>query len=229
MITIIGGQKGGTGKSTLTTNLAVAFQSQGNSVIIIDADVAQPNTSYWAARREESDLPAITVVRKDGDLRHTLKELNQSYDHVLVDPVGHAGEELKSALEVADLLLTPVRPSQPDLESLRYIDELVRAKRMYNPKLRAMVVISQAPTHYQITLAQEARSAVSSLPSLEVADTVVHHRTAFIDAMSGSLGVTELRLSAATAAAAEIWKLADELWPANLVTLSRNKNRVGER
>lgn len=228
MITIIGGQKGGTGKSTLTTNLAVVLQARACSIIVIDADIAQPSASYWAARREESDRQPITVVRKNGDLRHTLKELDKTYDHVLVDPVGHAGEELVTGLEVADLLLTPIRPSQPDLESLRYVDELVRVKRPFNPQLRAMVLISQAPTHYQMTLTQEAREAISTLSSLALAATVIHQRTAFIDAMSGNCGVTELGSSGAAAAAAEINQLADELWATNLVALSNRWPRAGE-
>lgn len=50
MIITIGSHKGGTGKSTLSTNLAVAYQSTGHRVIVIEADPSVSTTSTWAAR-----------------------------------------------------------------------------------------------------------------------------------------------------------------------------------
>ena len=79
MIITIGSHKGGTGKSTLTTNLAVAYQSTGKSVIVVESDPSVSTTSTWAARREEHDeLKPVTVLRKTGRLASTLRDLQQA-------------------------------------------------------------------------------------------------------------------------------------------------------
>lgn len=220
MIVLSAGQKGGTGKSTVAANLAVVLQQWNKRLIIVDADAAQPTMSYWANRRERAGQPAITCVAKSGDIAQTLNDLNRSYEVVLCDVIGQAGDELLSGLAVADLLISPIRPSQPDIETLRYLKEAVRAKRQFNDQLHAVVVLSQAPTHHLLTHADDARQAIGSVAELSLAATVIHHRTAYIDAMEAGLGVTELRN--ASAAAKEITDLAQELWrPATILPLSQ--------
>lgn len=96
MIITIGSHKGGTGKSTLSTNLAAAYQAQGQRVIVIEADPSVSTTSTWAARREEHDeLKPVTVLRKTGRLASTLRDLQQAYDVIIVDTAGKDSVELR--------------------------------------------------------------------------------------------------------------------------------------
>ncbi|MGG6918329.1 UNVERIFIED_CONTAM: AAA family ATPase, partial [Pseudomonas aeruginosa] len=72
MILLLGGEKGGSGKSCLAQNLAVWIQARGGDVLLLDAD-PQGTTADWAEERsEQSDLKAIPVVQAQGQIRSTL-------------------------------------------------------------------------------------------------------------------------------------------------------------
>lgn len=65
-IILIGGEKGGTGKTTLAVNLAALRALQGRDVLLIDTDV-QASTSYWAQSRDEAQTrPRIACIQKFG-------------------------------------------------------------------------------------------------------------------------------------------------------------------
>lgn len=74
MIITIGSYKGGTGKSTIATNLAAEFHHRGAKVILIEADPIVGTSSQWAADREENGYDTIPVVRKTGRLKKTLED-----------------------------------------------------------------------------------------------------------------------------------------------------------
>lgn len=82
MIITIGSYKGGTGKSTIATNLATEFHHRGTKVILIEADPIVGTSSQWAADREENGYDTIPVVRKTGRLKKTLEDFAKTYDVV---------------------------------------------------------------------------------------------------------------------------------------------------
>ena len=59
MIILIGGEKGGTGKTTLSTNIAAKLALEGEDVLLVDTD-KQGSASAWAATRDE--LEDVTRV-----------------------------------------------------------------------------------------------------------------------------------------------------------------------
>ena len=76
MIILVGNEKGGVGKTTLATNLAVAAQMDNKDVLLIDTD-QQMSSTYWAKVREENtDLKDITCVYRKGD-DNTLLDLKK--------------------------------------------------------------------------------------------------------------------------------------------------------
>lgn len=119
MIITIGSYKGGTGKSTIATNLATEFHRRGTKVILIEADPIVGTSSQWAADREENGYDTIPVVRKTGRLKKTLEDFAKTYDVVIVDAPGKDSVELRSAAVVSDLLVVPTAPTTPDLDSTR--------------------------------------------------------------------------------------------------------------
>lgn len=197
MIILCGGEKGGSGKTTIATNIAVWLLKQGRDVLIVDAD-PQMNASRWADRRANNDtLQLITCSQKTGEIRKHVVDLAGRYDDVVIDAGGRDSKELRSALLVAHIVLFPLRPSQFDLETIPHLSELLElAAEMRESPPEAHIVLSQCPTHPLIKEAAEARQALEGFP-IELAATAVRERRAFREAASQGTGVVELGKSLA--------------------------------
>ena len=63
MIVAVLGEKGGTGKTTISTNQAGMRSAHGHDVLVVDAD-RQGSSSYWAEAREEQGLTSVSCVQK---------------------------------------------------------------------------------------------------------------------------------------------------------------------
>ena len=209
MIVVVGGQKGGTGKSTITVNLSVWLKKQMLDPIIVDSDVNQATSSNWTHRRNENnELTPIPCVLQSGNLIELLRNLDNKYSHVIVDAGGFDSKELRSSMLVARKLITPIRPSQADLDSMLYMDNLTSETMGMNPSLQSHVVITQAPTHPGVTLIQEAKDLLVCLKHLLLCKTVIYNRKPYIDCISIGCGVIEMGSSTA---ADEINSIATEL------------------
>ena len=85
MLILIGGEKGGTGKSCLTQNIAVLLQRTESSILIIDCD-PQKTTSDWAQERcNNTKKPHIECIQMYGNILHNLESLKLKYKIILVD------------------------------------------------------------------------------------------------------------------------------------------------
>ena len=212
MIITIGSHKGGTGKSTLTTNLAAAYQAAGNRVVVIEADPSVSTTSTWAARREEHDeLTPVTVLRKTGRLASTLRDLQQAFDVIIVDTAGKDSVELRSAALVSDVLLTPTNADKPDLDSTSEFITRMDEARDSNEDLKILVVISRAPTHAKSRFRDTAIAALRENPEeFALADTVVFNRRIYPDALKDGMSVIEAP-ARTSQACEEIQNLAQEI------------------
>ena len=210
MIICVGGQKGGTGKSTTAVCLAAWLAGKGRDVLLIDANSAQGTASNWAERRAANqDLPHITCVEKSGNIYETVRDLAKKYDDVIIDSGGQDSKELRTALPTSHLLLTPTRPSQADIETLVYVADLVDKSRDFNPQLEARVLITNAPPNPAVKLVDEARELLEELnDTFSVCATVIYNRKAYIDALTGGMGAHEMNNPKA---AAEIESLGQEI------------------
>ncbi|EMH4932083.1 AAA family ATPase [Serratia ureilytica] len=148
MITVVGGNKGGSSKTTTATNLAVALAMvHGKDVVLVDSDI-QRSASRWHAEREASGLaPAITLIEKTGNISQTLRSLADKYDHVIVDVAGRNSRELITACTVADMLIAPHQCSQLDLDTMFELQQQLISIRDLNPDLKAYAYQSIATTN----------------------------------------------------------------------------------
>jgi chromosome partitioning protein len=211
MIVLLGGEKGGTGKSTLATNLAVWLARQGRDVILVDTD-RQRTASHWADRRNAiNGLAAVHCAEKHGNVFYAVRDLAQRYDEVIVDAGGRDSEELRTALVAAHLVYVPLKASQPDLETSLHMNELIQLARGMNPSLSARALIAMAPTNPVIHEAAEARELLSELPDLVPSGVVIRERKVYRDAIAEGRGVVEMDNAKATA---EIEALAQEIYEA---------------
>ena len=193
-IAVIGGQKGGTSKSTLTQNLAVALALRGFRVGIIDTDNTQNTSLVWSdTRGTDAGLPIIHCTDADaGTLAGLLTAWSEQFTHVLVDTGASDSEELRSALLRADMFITPTRPNQADLWTVERANQLYRDARGFNRRLRAWIIISQASaTHPQRAELAAASAFIGKYPELQLARAIIRDRAAYPRALGEGRGVLE--------------------------------------
>lgn len=208
MIRLVGSQKGGPGKSTIATNLAVAYAHDGRDVALVDGDRQRSAARWHADRVENGHQPAIACLEKLDNMRETLIDLNGRYDEVVVDVAGRDSKELRTAMLAAHQMLVVVRPSQLDLDTLEHMSEVISEAHIYNPGLDVRGLLAQAPTHAFVSESNDAGEYLADYPSLPAMKAVIYERKAYRDVIPEGLGVIEWDNPKA---AAEIQALMKEL------------------
>jgi chromosome partitioning protein len=193
MIIVVAGTKGGTGKSTITTNLAGISVLRGDDSILVDCD-KQGTASSWSATRDEAGLPHIPTIQKFGNQAVTqeLKELQRKYKHVFVDAGGYDSAEMRAALLSSQKLLVPLRPSQPDIWSLPRMFEVVSIAKTYNPELSILFVINGVSPNPFIKEVDDVLALAEDVEGMNFCKTVLHLRRAFVKAIGLGKTVAEL-------------------------------------
>jgi len=213
MIILCGGTKGGVGKTTLATNLA-AMRRHDADVLLLDAD-KQGTASLWATIRDDAGVnPRVPCVQKQGAKLHLeVKALAEKFQDVVIDAGGRDNVELRAAMIVADIFVTPVLPSSYDFWSLTDVNRLVADARIINPDLRVLVVVNRGSTNPSVSEVDEVRQLVSEFEGMTLAETVLRDRIAYRKAASEGLGVEEITKADAKAVA-EVRGLYGEVFTA---------------
>ncbi|MBZ0331017.1 AAA family ATPase [Halomonas sp. ANAO-440] len=192
MIVLIGSQKGGCGKSTTAVNICAQLAKAGHDVVLVDAD-RQCTSANWAMDRSANEsLPVVHCIQKYENIRDTLLDLDQRYEHVIVDAAGRDSRELRTGMTAAHILLVPFRPSQPDLDTLPNLQEIITQAKDLNPDLAVKGLITMAPTNPVVHEVDEARDYLQDYPQIQLLSTIVRDRKIFRDAMSEGMGVVEM-------------------------------------
>lgn len=194
MIILVGVEKGGTGKTTLATNLAVMRKSSGKDILLVDADM-QKSANFWATTREEiipeNRIPCIQKAGKGIGLE--LLDLNERYQDIIVDAGGRDSVELRASMSVADKLYIPIQASQFDLWTLAQMDALVQAAKTFNSKLQAYVIINRSSSNPSVTESAETIELLKDFENLEYCGVTICDRIAYRRAASRGLSILELK------------------------------------
>ncbi len=213
MIILVGGEKGGTGKTTLATNLAAKRALAGRDVLLLDTD-QQGSANYWAQSRDESESRPrrVACVQKFGKgLQAEVQDLAKRYEDIVIDAGGRDSIELRAALVVAHKAYIPIQPSQFDIWTLDRMDELVGSAGGFNPNLKAWVLISRVSTNPSVHELQDAREILADFSNLALSGVIIHDRIAYRKAARDGLCVDELK-PRDTKAAEEIEALYQEVF-----------------
>lgn len=146
MIIVAGGIKGGSGKTTVATHLAVMRALQGRDVLLIDADDQETATDFTALRNERLPEGAgYTSIKLTGaSVRTETLRLTKKYDDIVIDTGGRDTTSQRAALTVADKLIVPFVPRSFDVWTLEKVASLVEEMRAANPRLQAYVFLNRA-------------------------------------------------------------------------------------
>jgi chromosome partitioning protein len=174
-------EKGGSGKTVISVNLAVAAEAHGLATAIFDLD-PRANSTVWGDSRAEK-IPAV-VPAQAPRLERLIEQARQNgTDLVIIDTPGNAADLAQAAAGNSDAILIPCRPSGPDLISIAASVKLARASGK-----PTFVVINAAPA--QGTETAEARATISAA-GVEVCPVVLAARKSFASRFHEGLSALE--------------------------------------
>jgi len=194
MIILIGGEKGGTGKTTIATNLAAMRALADRDVLLIDTD-PQGSANYWAQSRDDENVtPRVACIQKFGKgLPKEVQDLAHRYQDIIIDAGGRDSVELRSSLVVVEKAFIPIQPSQFDIWTLNQMDELVETAKAFNPDVEANVIISRASTNPSVHESDETGKLLDDFSNLGLANVAIRDRIAYRKAAKDGLAVIELK------------------------------------
>lgn len=201
-IIVVAQQKGGSGKTTLAVNLAVAYARQGQSVALLDTDPQGSLGRWFMARRERSGEAGMEFSTSSAwGVSYECEKLRSTADIVLIDTPPKVDADLRPALREADLVLIPVASSHVDLWATEGVLDLARREG----KLATVVLNRVKPG---TRLAAEVAEAAGALEA-RLATAMFANRVTYAETLGTGKGVLEAGRRGP--AAAEVEALAAEV------------------
>lgn len=194
---VIASAKGGTGKSSIAAHLAVEAEQHGEGpVAVVDTDTQGSLAAWWNAR--EAPTPQYAGI----DIGQLDTQLSALESHgvklVIIDTPPALTNVIEATLDIADLVLVPVRPSPHDLRAVgRLIEMLEAAAAPF-----CFVVNGATP---RSTIVSDAVRALAQ--NGKVAPSILHNRIDFATSMIDGRTVGELNQKSRSAGeVTDLWK-----------------------
>lgn len=163
-------QKGGVGKTTLATALAVEATRRGKQSLLLDLD-PQASASFWSDSRTDEAGPAVTAI-PPARLEHVLKaSAKAGADLVFIDTPPFAKDIAYDAAKLADFVLIPAKPAVLDIIAMTRTVDLIKAFSR-----RAAVVLTFCPPVGKEL--EDAEEAVTQL-GIEICPVRIGSRIAY--------------------------------------------------
>jgi chromosome partitioning protein len=195
MIYTVGGIKGGSGKTTIATNLAVMLFRQNRDVLFVDADDQETATDFTHWRNETlSEGAGYTAIQlANNAVRTEILKLKDKYDDIVIDTGGRDTTSQRAAMTVSDVYIAPFIPRSFDMWTLEKVVRLIDEMRLVNPNLKAFAVLNKTDARGSDNV--EAKDFLKESESITLVEANLGHRKSFANAASKGLGIIELKPS----------------------------------
>jgi chromosome partitioning protein len=196
--------KGGSGKTTIATHLALAAHLRGVDTLVADIDPQRSAESILSARLVPG--PAWMTIEGARLMAAKFTALSSRRQLLIVDTPAGALEDVSEAVVLADFAVLVVRPTLIDLSGLARTLTLVR--RLRKP---SVVVVNQAPFPREGAEPPLVKRALRGLEYMQapVAPVIVRARSIYQTALETGRSVEESSDAAAAAEIAALWEFVE--------------------
>lgn len=190
MLLTIGGIKGGSGKTTIATNLCQMRSAAGRKVLLVDAD-EQQSAFDWSLQRDENldvTTPFATICLTGKAVYTNLLKMKADYDDIIIDTGGRDTTSQRASLSVSDKFLLPFKPSSVDIWTIGAVNRMLN--ECTNQSLKSYSFINQADFN-----GSDNQAAIDFLKEVEgviCLELCVGNRKSFRNAAAEGVGVFEL-------------------------------------
>lgn len=181
-------EKGGTGKSTVASNLATALHRQGKRVVLVDADPQGTSRDWRAASPENADLPPVVAIDRAQSLANSLGSL--SADIVIIDAPAKAEQMAAAIVRVSHVALLVIQPSGADVWASAAAVKLIQARRDAGGEIDAAFLVNR--TSGTTKLSKLIKDGSWNEYGIEQLTATVGNRIAFAQAMTDGVSVFDL-------------------------------------
>ena len=197
-------QKGGSGKTTLSANLAVLWSNSGYKVAVIDAD-AQNSLTYWLEARKkyygEDDIGITSYNFDVRNLKEEIKQIKSKYNFIIIDSPPSITFETIQIIKASDRVFVPVQPSPLDLMATVPFINLVKQEKK-NP----IIFLNRVMPRVRLTDAMILRLRYAGA---KIARSRISSKVLFAETFSVGRGVIDI--SVTSDAAKEIINAGNEI------------------
>ena len=175
--------KGGSGKTTIATNIASYFSNEGKSVALIDLDPQQSSADWVKARSSAKKPIGIYNALNYGKIK-------RNTDVKVFDaPAGITGKDLTKVLTLAQSVIVPVLPSPIDMKAAsKFIEALKKHPRIVNKKAKIALVANKGRDFTNIYWELDDFLSKQKIPFL----TMIRDSQNYIKAASRGVGIFEM-------------------------------------
>ena len=204
MIIDVAHTKGGVGKSTIATNLAVEMHAD---LLDLDTQNSSIGFSRLGPQREIKFIRGQDLKQSDLKFLDVYKE--SARKNLIIDSGGYDSDIVRLLLINSDLIVTPVAVSQVELMGLQNFDKVIHAARQVTDNINAYVLFNRVTRFQQNDLALFKNYIMNDITDYKILNTQIGDRKAYKDAFASGLSVCELDKK--SKAADEINNLVSEI------------------
>lgn len=181
-------EKGGTGKSTVATNLTTALHREGRRVVLLDCDPQGTARDWRDASPTDSDLPPVLGVDRPQMLTSSLSGINA--DIAIIDSPAKAESMSAAIVRVSHVALLVIQPSGADLWASGAAVKLIQAKRDIGGEISAAFLVNR--TNGSTRLSKLVKSGEwNTYDGIEKLEASIGNRAVFASAMTDGLSVLD--------------------------------------
>jgi len=199
-------QKGGTGKSTISLNLAVEL-SKKHSLKVIDLDY-QKSLTIFNSIRKEKNLNSLEIIHYNSQ-KELMKFLDNNEDLILIDSGGFDSDLNRIAILGADLIITPVSDNLIELYGLEAFKKILQELKEINQGLKSFILLNRVEPRATKFLQELEKYIKSNSDYFTLLEAVIRRRVDF--AKSFELGKSVVEIDKNSKASMELNKLINNI------------------